>query len=711
MAYLLHPQQLVRAAATEHIGVMLAFPLIPLTWLCFARALEQGRLRRIGWCALAMVALAATSYKQALVQSVFLLAYLWIGATWRGGRWRETLRTCALTGAWAMALAAVILVPLWVETPLVKGLSDQETARWQRMYSLKSVLALVDREGVLTRTALEGLQEHLRSHPVPSPEERAQVGAVFALELDASEKYAGIALLGMVAGAALCNRRRVDRRLFWLLLGMLGAAVALGTGPASVLEANARSLRALLSTEGVPRSIQLALLAAGLAGLCLVGISARRKRASRRATLIALAAVAAFLCLPVFSWLSLLPPFGQIRAPYSFYDLPGAFFASLLAGFFVTDVACAPPTGKAGISRRGWLRPGSIVAAATLLMALDYWPYQQHMKVERVPAQTLANLRASYTWIGRDAAPVKTYALSRRYFHLLGPMLSGKPQAWEAWTHWMAPIGTGLLHEHARKSIPAHRAFLDLLGVRYPVYDKTDPKAGPREGRLEAIWRASLPVVSENEDFAVFRNDQAWPLLRAFDRPCLYVGDLPESAPLSLALASLRYPLVHAPYVDGVADLSGARLESFEAIYVADPEAGVERRAVSQGAWSRVVDVTDDAPIPLPATPGSDVPLTIERIERVGAQLLRLSIELPRAGLVVINESYYPHWRALLDGRDARILRVSTGLMGLRVPEGRHELVVTYRPPRIYRLAVLVSGLGLVASGVALLWPRSSRSR
>src|SRR5207249_4937402 len=119
---------------------------------------------------------------------------------------------------------------------------------------------------------------------------------------------------------------------------------------------------------------------------------------------------------PLFKLLAQLPYFGEIRAPFVFFDLPAAFFAAMLAGFFVTDVL------RTHIPK--------IIGALALLMLVDYWPYQKPMKDNGVPAHTLANLRAAYSTLAKDPDWVKTYSVSGRYFHLLGPMWSGKPQVY-----------------------------------------------------------------------------------------------------------------------------------------------------------------------------------------------------------------------------------------------------------------------------------------
>ena len=88
-------------------------------------------------------------------------------------------------------------------------------------------------------------------------------------------------------------------------------------------------------------------------------------------------------------------------------------------------------------------------------------------------------------------------------------MYGGKPQVYEAFYNWMCPLGTGLLNQQAFSSWDNHRAFLNLLGARYVVFDKTDPgnAIAANAANACATTDKTFPVALENEDFAVFRND------------------------------------------------------------------------------------------------------------------------------------------------------------------------------------------------------------
>lgn len=79
--------------------------------------------------------------------------------------------------------------------------------------------------------------------------------------------------------------------------------------------------------------------------------------------------------------------------------------------------------------------------------------------------------------------------------------------------------------------------------------------------------------------------------------------------------------------------------------------------------------------------------------ERVEARAI-----LPAAGLWVVSDTWFPGWRATVDGRDAEILRVNGIVRGVRVPPGEHALVMRYEPES-FRVGTAIS---LAAAAITL---------
>ena len=85
----------------------------------------------------------------------------------------------------------------------------------------------------------------------------------------------------------------------------------------------------------------------------------------------------------------------------------------------------------------------------------------------------------------------------------------------------------------------------------------------------------------------------------------------------------------------------------------------------------------------------------------------------PKGGVAVLSEIYYPGWEATIDGKPTEIGRVNYVLRVLKVPAGKHELVLTYRPASVSTtetvafISIALILLGFIAAFViALRKPR-----
>ena len=77
--------------------------------------------------------------------------------------------------------------------------------------------------------------------------------------------------------------------------------------------------------------------------------------------------------------------------------------------------------------------------------------------------------------------------------------------------------------------------------------------------------------------------------------------------------------------------------------------------------------------------------------------------QLPRRGLVVLDDAWAPGWSVEVDGRPASAVQANMVLRGVVVPAGEHEIAWRYRVPGL-RLGAALSALGLAlaaASGAA----------
>ncbi len=71
--------------------------------------------------------------------------------------------------------------------------------------------------------------------------------------------------------------------------------------------------------------------------------------------------------------------------------------------------------------------------------------------------------------------------------------------------------------------------------------------------------------------------------------------------------------------------------------------------------------------------------------------------------LLVLADNYYPGWRAEVDGRAARLMRVNYNQRGVALPAGRHVVAFSYQPASVL-IGLLVSGLSVM---LLLIWMNS----
>ncbi len=79
-------------------------------------------------------------------------------------------------------------------------------------------------------------------------------------------------------------------------------------------------------------------------------------------------------------------------------------------------------------------------------------------------------------------------------------------------------------------------------------------------------------------------------------------------------------------------------------------------------------------------------------------------------GVLVLSDTYFPGWRASVDGDPTQIVRAYTTLRGVCVPPGEHTVTLRYRPQIVWLGAVL-SAVGWALWGGAWAMTRAWRSQ
>jgi hypothetical protein len=100
----------------------------------------------------------------------------------------------------------------------------------------------------------------------------------------------------------------------------------------------------------------------------------------------------------------------------------------------------------------------------------------------------------------------------------------------------------------------------------------------------------------------------------------------------------------------------------------------------------------------------SPSPAVAERVDiaHYSAHRVTVRVHLEAPGLLVLGDTYYPHWTATVDGEPARVHRANYLFRAVPVPAGTHVVEFVYRPRHFYA-ALGVSALAMVA-GLILIW-------
>jgi hypothetical protein len=88
------------------------------------------------------------------------------------------------------------------------------------------------------------------------------------------------------------------------------------------------------------------------------------------------------------------------------------------------------------------------------------------------------------------------------------------------------------------------------------------------------------------------------------------------------------------------------------------------------------------------------------------SQAVTIQAEAGSPSLVVIAQSWYPGWKAAIDGRPVKLWRANYAFQAVEMPAGTHEVRLRYRDS-VLTAGGILSGVGLLAA--AGLWLRARR--
>jgi uncharacterized membrane protein YfhO len=98
------------------------------------------------------------------------------------------------------------------------------------------------------------------------------------------------------------------------------------------------------------------------------------------------------------------------------------------------------------------------------------------------------------------------------------------------------------------------------------------------------------------------------------------------------------------------------------------------------------------------------------RLASYAGQRVEIDATAKDRSLLVLTDSFYPGWKATVDGKPASIERVDYVLRGVSIGPGHHMVVMRYQPAS-WRLGWIVSLVALLGLLVALATAGASSRR
>jgi hypothetical protein len=88
-------------------------------------------------------------------------------------------------------------------------------------------------------------------------------------------------------------------------------------------------------------------------------------------------------------------------------------------------------------------------------------------------------------------------------------------------------------------------------------------------------------------------------------------------------------------------------------------------------------------------------------LHQASGGLYDLTIDVPRAMVLVVSATWTPGWQATVDGQPAGVLRVDSSLLGVALTPGVHHVQLTFAPPA-FTIGVVVTAITGLAGGLLI---------
>ena len=623
----------VRMMGVEHVVVVMGMALLPLACWAVVRIVQRPSVLSALACAVSC-SLVALAYSKTAVLAAPLLAGLVLWGFWKHcgvAAWLQPRVGGTLIGS-SFLLAALPNLPAARESGFAALFEFGPMAGWREAFASKSAVQFFDRLGVIS----------------------GDFRGDFAASTAAGGYYMGLVPL-LVLAVVLILRERVQASeggehgfsVLRLTLGLGFFAFWLSHGPFSVFSGTLRALEASgVAADFMPAVLWVLLAVQGW----VIWVLFPGRMPLRWAAAVMVLAV--YFLVPGFSWVSWLPIYSEIRAPFDFYQVAGVVWVCAAAGVAAVLV-WRLVTGRAARVL--------LVIAAAVILAWDF-SGNLHWAEERALARGVRPAFEETADFLRNADGVGAiYAISGRYFYLLLPQMTGRPLVNEAFQNYLQQRNLAGLAALAAGSPPDFGEFLRVSGVRYIFVDRNDPD---KPVEMVENFKGRYERVFQNAEFEIYEVPG-----------CLAPAFLARDAVL---LASEELMDIGISF-----EVAGRDLAAIGPVLP-----GRSAGAIGEGTLKLDEDFgaqKGEAFRPLPA----------DAVRFVGPGAI--DVDLPGGGgWVIVPQAWHPDWTAS-SGGDPRIVYTAFGAFLALENDGPGTVSLRFSPPWWYAGALGLSGLGWLA--------------
>jgi len=141
---------------------------------------------------------------------------------------------------------------------------------------------------------------------------------------------------------------------------------------------------------------------------------------------------------------------------------------------------------------------------------------------------------------------------------------------------------------------------------------------------------------------------------------------------------------------------------------IEDRQARLE--ALREPGFDPLSEVILSQPLSVPSSvEGEEVKEQLPRIRRKAPDRILINVALAQPGFLVLTDTYYPGWRATVDGVAAEILAANHAFRAVQLEAGEHTVVFEYAPLSFRLGAWITLGSAVLLATVVGFWTRRSR--